>query len=234
VTRRCALVTGSSGGIGLAIAKGLLADGFTVIGIDIRRRDSDEFVTLSADLGLADECRRVAGAVERVDVLVNNAAVLHEVPLADLTADDVEQVMAVNFVAPLMLSKSFGERMAARGWGRIINVASVGARTGGNPMSAPYAASKAALVSLTKNLARNYGRFGVTVNAVAPGAIDTPMARGQFGNSFANLDDFLKDVPVGRLGRPDEVADLVRFLASQRSSFVTGATIDINGGWHMA
>jgi NAD(P)-dependent dehydrogenase (short-subunit alcohol dehydrogenase family) len=139
--------------------------------------------------------------------------------------------MAVNFVAPFILSQILGQRMTERGWGRIINIASIGAPTGGNIMSAPYAASKAALVALTKNLARNYGPSGVTVNAIAPGAIDTPMARGQLGSSNPALEDLVALIPLGRLGSPAQVAAVVSFLASERSSFVTGATIDVNGGW---
>ena len=98
-------------------------------------------------------------------------------------------------------------------------------------MSAPYASSKAALVALTKNLARNYGPSGVTVNAIAPGAIDTPMARGQLGSSNPALEDLVALIPLGRLGSPAKVAAVVSFLAGERSSFVTGATIDVNGGW---
>lgn len=233
MTRRRALVTGSSGGIGLAIAKALVADGHSVMGVDIREDESGEFPTLTADLSLADEWRRVAEAAEPVDILVNNAALLHEMPLAAITVNDIERIMAVNFIAPFVLSQLLGLQMTLRRWGRIINIASVGARTGGNVMSAPYAASKAALVALTKNLARNYGPFGVTVNAIAPGAIDTPMSRGQLGTSNPELGELLSRIPVGRLGSPAEVAALVSFLAGDRSSFVTGATIDINGGWLM-
>lgn len=209
-----------------------MADGCEVVGVDVLEGQSG-FRTLVADLGRSEDCLRIAEEVGQIDILVNNAAVLNEKALADFLPSDVERILAVNFVAPFLLSQRLGQGMAERGWGRIINIASIGARTGGNIRSAPYAASKAALVSLSKNLARNYAPFGVTVNAVNPGAIDTPMARGQLGTSNPALEDLVALIPVGRLGSPGEVAAVVSFLASDRSSFVTGATIDVNGGWLM-
>jgi NAD(P)-dependent dehydrogenase (short-subunit alcohol dehydrogenase family) len=228
---RRALVTGALRGIGLASAEALLADGCRVLGVDVREGQPGDFPMLVADLGRPEECRRVVEEAGRIDILVNNAAVLNEKPLAAIDPGDIERIMAVNFVAPFILSQLLGQKMTERGWGRIINIASIGARTGGNIMSAPYASSKAALVALTKNLARNYGPSGVTVNAIAPGAIDTPMARGQLGSSNPTLENLVALIPLGRLGSPAEVAAVVSFLASERSSFVTGATIDVNGGW---
>ena len=232
IAQRRALVTGSHRGIGLACAEALLADGCSVIGVDVLEGEAG-FPTLVADLGRSEDCLRIVEEAGPIDILINNAAVLNEKALADFLPSDIERIFAVNFIAPFILSQRLGQKMTERGWGRIINIASIGARTGGNIKTAPYAASKAALVSLSKNLARNYAPFGVTVNAVIPGAIDTPMARGQLGTSNPALKDLVALVPVGRMGSPAEVAAVVSFLAGERSSFVTGATIDVNGGWLM-
>lgn len=120
--------------------------------------------------------------------------------------------------------------MAERGWGRIVNLSSIGARTGGVSQSAVYNATKAALISLTKNIARNYGPFGITANAVAPGAVQTAMT-AHF--SPEEWEQYRAQIPLGRTGRPEEIAAVVDFLVSDRASYVTGATIDINGGWVM-
>jgi 3-oxoacyl-[acyl-carrier protein] reductase len=234
MSRRLAVVTGAARGIGRAIAQGLLDDGCSVIGVDVLGGDPGcRYPILRADLGRQEDRLRVCEQVGPVDILVNNAAILDEKPIGDFTVEDIEQTLAVNFVAPFVLIQAVVPGMAARGWGRVVNIASIGARTGGNIRSAPYAASKAALVALTKNVARNHGGAGVTANVVAPGAIDTAMSRSQMGTSNPALDHLLAAVPVGRLGTPEEVAGVVRFLVSDGASFVTGATIDVNGGWLM-
>jgi 3-oxoacyl-[acyl-carrier protein] reductase len=123
--------------------------------------------------------------------------------------------------------------MKERGWGRIVNISSVGARTGAVSQAAVYAATKAGLIALTKNFARNYGPFGVTVNAVAPGAIETPMVAGQAQVTPGFLDQITPQIPLRRFAQPSELAAVVAFLASDAASFVTGATVDVNGGWFM-
>jgi 3-oxoacyl-[acyl-carrier protein] reductase len=137
---------------------------------------------------------------------------------------------AVNLRAVFFLSQAAAETMRANGWGRIIAISSVGARTGGLSNSAIYAATKAGVISLMKNVARNYGPHGITANAVAPGAIEGFMTEHMTPEELAA---FTSQVPLGRFADPLEVAHVVDFLASDRASFVNGATIDVNGGWVM-
>jgi len=225
---RTALVTGSSGGIGSAVVTKLEHSGHHVIGVDIDQSSgrADDMVDLSS----WTDCVAVARRLAPVDVLINNAAMLVELPSEDITKAEFDAVISVNLVAPFLLMRELVPGMAERGFGRVVNIASVACRTGGTRVTGVYAASKAGLVSLTKNFAREYSARGVTVNAVAPGAIDTPMSRGQMSRDEALERRILAQLPVGRLGTPVEVAALVSFLASDDASFVTGTTIDVNGG----
>ncbi len=189
---------------------------------------------LRADLASPAAIERLVAEVGRVDVLVNNAAILIEKPIEAVTLDDFDRTIAVNLRAPFLLSRAFGQGMCERGWGRIVNIASIAARTGAVSQAAVYAATKAGLVALTKNFARNYGPAGVTVNAVAPGAIDTPMTAGQGVVTPGFREAISAQLPLRRFGDAAELAAVVDFLASDGASFVTGATIDVNGGWFMA
>ena len=171
MTQRTALVTGTAQGIGRAIAEALASDGHRVIGIDVRDQDAGSMVrTIRADLAEPAAIEAIADEVQDADILVNNAAILVEKPIEDMTIVEFDRTIAVNLRAPFLLSRAIGAGMKERGWGRIINISSVGARTGAVSQAAVYAATKAGLIALTKNFARNYGPFGVTVNAVAPGA----------------------------------------------------------------
>jgi 3-oxoacyl-[acyl-carrier protein] reductase len=235
-TPRVALVTGSARGMGRAMADVLTASGHHVVGLD--RLDQERAVltrTIAADLLDPSVPGQVVADIlateGRLDVLVHNAAVLvHDHPIAEVTLDDYELMTAVNLRAVFFLSQAAAETMRANGWGRIIAISSVGARTGGLSNSAIYAATKAGVISLMKNVARNYGRHGITANAVAPGAIEGFMTEHMTSEERAA---FASQVPLGRFADPLEVAHVVDFLASDRASFVNGATIDVNGGWVM-
>jgi NAD(P)-dependent dehydrogenase (short-subunit alcohol dehydrogenase family) len=234
MTQRTALVTGTAQGIGRAIAEALAADGHRVIGVDIRDQDVGPMArAISADLAEPPAIAALVADVGAVDILVNNAAILVEKPIEDTTIADFDRTIAVNLRAPFLLSRAIGAGMKQRGWGRLVNISSVGARTGAVSQAAVYAATKAGLIALTKNFARNYGPYGVTVNAVAPGAIETPMLASQVEVTPGLREQVTPQIPLRRFAQPSELAAVVAFLASDAASFVTGATIDVNGGWFM-
>jgi 3-oxoacyl-[acyl-carrier protein] reductase len=234
---RVALVTGSARGMGRAMGEVLTASGHRVVGLDRLDQDRGSLQrTVVADLTDPSVPGKVVADVlateGRLDVLVHNAAVLvHEHPLADVTLEDYDLQTSVNLRAVFFLSQAAAEAMRPNGFGRIIAISSVGARTGGMSNSAIYASTKAGVISLMKNFARNYGRHGITANAVAPGAIEGFMTEHL---TPAERETFTALVPLGRFADPIEVAHVVDFLASDRASFVNGATIDVNGGWVMA
>jgi 2-hydroxycyclohexanecarboxyl-CoA dehydrogenase len=231
---RIALVTGANGGIGRATTAALSAAGHEVVGLDLQPGD-DPALTRSIALDLADAAavERLCDSIGRVDVLVNNAALLIERAIEDITTDQFDRMVAVNQRGAFLLSRGLAPGMQQRGWGRIINVSSVGARTGGVTQSAVYAMTKAAMLAMTRNFARVYGPAGVTVNAVASGLIDTPMTRGQDARLPGFLERTAATTPLGRLAQPHEVASVIAFLASDGASFMTGVTLDVNGGWVM-
>ncbi len=234
VTRRTAIVTGSAQGIGRAAAEALVASGHRVYGVDVKRQDDADFEVVTADLSEADACRRIVADIGAVDVLVNNAAILVEKSVDEISDEEFNLTMAINLRAPFVLSVESAKGMAERGWGRIVNVSSVGARTGGISQSCVYSASKAGMVSITKNFARNFGPHGVTTNAVLPGAIATPMALGQFAKDPDLEQHVISTNPLRRLGEGAEVANVIAFLASNEAGYINGASIDVNGGWVMA
>jgi NAD(P)-dependent dehydrogenase (short-subunit alcohol dehydrogenase family) len=190
-----------------------------------------------ADLSDSATPDRLVRAVEDelgpVDVLAANAGLSRPASWEDVDAATFDETVAVNLRAPFLLSRAFGAGMKERGWGRIVNISSVGARTGAMSQAAVYASTKAGLIALTKNFARNYGPHGVTVNAVAPGAIETPMVAGQAEVTPGLRESITPQIPLRRFAQPSELAAVVAFLASDAASFVTGATVDVNGGWFM-
>jgi NAD(P)-dependent dehydrogenase (short-subunit alcohol dehydrogenase family) len=233
---RVALVTGSARGMGRAMCEVLAKSGHRVVGLDRIEHDTGPLErTVTADLTDPALPARVVAEIlateGRLDVLVHNAAVLiHQHPIPEVTLEDYDIQTSVNLRAVFFLSQAAAEAMRPNGWGRIIAISSVGARTGGLSNSAIYAATKSGTIALMKNFARNYGRHGITANAVAPGAIEGFMTEHL---SSVERDQFIANVPLGRFADPIEVAHVVDFLASDRASFINGATIDVNGGWVM-
>jgi 3-oxoacyl-[acyl-carrier protein] reductase len=167
----------------------------------------------------------------RLDVLVHNAAVYvttHTLP--EVTLEDYDLQTSVNLRAVFFVSQAAAEAMRPNGWGRIIGISSVGARTGGVSNSAVYNAAKAGVISLMKNFARNYGPYGITANAVAPGAVEGFMTDHL---TPEEKERFVGFIPLGRFASPLEIAQVVGFIASDGASYINGATIDVNGGWIM-
>lgn len=228
-TRR-ALVTGAAQGVGHATALALAKQGFEVVGVDIAEQEQTAAsTTITADLGDPAACHRVIDEAGQIDVLVNAHGLLEPRAIESTTLEDFDRAVNVNLRSVFLLCQGTAPSMAAAGWGRIINFSSVVARTGGLT-SAPYAAAKAGVIALTKSFATAYSNRGVTCNAIAPAAIDTAL------NSFldeAGRQKITEQIPVGRFSTPEEFAGLVSYLAGDDAGFITGATVDMNGGWVM-
>jgi 3-oxoacyl-[acyl-carrier protein] reductase len=239
--RRAAVVTGAAGGLGLAVAKLLAERGARVsmVDIDAERLAAaagevrGETQTVVADLSRTGDCDRVlVEAGERwgrIDVLVNCAAILHRVDLFELDEATFERIVNTNLRSVIWLCRGVIPVMEARGWGRIVNVTSIGVHTGGYSLtSTVYETTKAGIGNLTKTLARALAPKGILVNAVAPGAMATRMILDETPAEL--LEAVARDIPLGRLADPVEVAEVVAFLAGETNTYVTGATFDANGG----
>jgi 3-oxoacyl-[acyl-carrier protein] reductase len=220
---RSAIVTGGASGIGAAIAARLTNVGVRVHSFDI----TGDGKTVQVDVTDEEDCRRAVAACEPIDILVNSAGVAGlNAPSWKLPDGEFERVIAVNLVGTYYVCRAVMPGMVSRGWGRIVNIASIAGKEG-NPNASAYSASKAGVIGLTKSLAKEVADTGVLVNCVTPAVIDTPML-GQV--SDAHLKYMLSKIPMGRLGQPEEVAALVCWLVSDDCSFSTGAVFDISGG----
>ena len=219
-TRR-ALVTGGASGLGAATVERLRADGLEVVALDVAGGD------VSCDVTDEDALRRVADEVGPVDVLVNSAGVVGpNKPLLETTTQEWRRVLDINVLGTVSAMRVLVPGMRERGWGRVVNIASMAGKDG-NPNLSAYSASKAAVIGLTKSIGKELATSGVLVNAIAPAVIATPMNED---NDPAVLEYMTSLIPMKRIGRPEEVAELIAFLASDRVSFSTGAVYDISGG----
>ena len=233
-----ALVTGATSGIGRAIAVKLAEAGATVYLSGRRAELGKETVELIekaggtghfvvSDVADLDDVRRLAQEVGDVDVLVNNAGIFPFAPTPEQSVETYDQVFGVNVRGTYFLTAALAPAMVAKGKGTIINVSSIGADVG-NAVTSVYSASKAAMDALTRSWAVEFGAHGVRVNSVAPGPVRTDAAVTQAGEVF---EEFSTQLPLGRVGEPEEIADVVLFLASDRSSFVTGTVLAADGGY---
>ncbi len=242
---RVALVTGGARGIGLACATELSRAGAAVVIADLLAQEGDtaartivgtggRAAALTADLSRTREIpglvRKAADRFGRIDILVNNAGILNQTATEALTEDQWDRLMAINLKAVFFLTQAVLPLMVQQGGGAIISLASLAARVGGIAAGVDYATSKAGVIGLTRTLARQYGPKGIRVNAVAPGVIMTEMTR-PWPEEIRQ--DFVARTPLRRLGTPEDVARVVAFLAGPESGFITGATIDVNGGLYM-
>ncbi len=228
---RVALVTGGASGIGAAVARRLLAEGAAVASLDLRAEAPEGVLALAGDISDSPQVdaavARVEAEVGPIDVLVSSAGVPGEsLPTGEITDEEWRRVMAINADGVFYCNRAVIPGMVARGYGRIVNIASIAGKEG-NPMAAAYSASKAAVIAMTKAIGKDLARTGVLVNCVAPAVIDTPILEDV---SQEHIDYMVERIPMGRMGRPEEVAALVCWLASEECSFSTGATYDISGG----
>jgi 3-oxoacyl-[acyl-carrier protein] reductase len=237
------VITGAAGTMGEAAARWFGARGARVAMVDV-----SEARLLSLEQGMAgrargfrcdirslDEVRdtheRVVSAWGQVDILVNNAGVLSNHKVEATTLEEWRQVLSVNLDGALFWSQCVVPGMKTRRWGRIVNVGSLAAKTGGLTAGTAYSVTKGAISALTFSLARELAPFGVTANAIAPAYVKTPMVTEQLNE--AQRQALLQQIPVGRFCEPEEFAHAVGFLASPLSGFITGEVLDLNGGLHM-
>lgn len=219
---KTALITGGARGLGAATAERLRHDGVRTITVDIAG-DVDHRLDVTDEHALA----AVASTIGPIDILVNSAGIVGPgVPLVETTAADWHSVLNVNVLGTVATMRAFVPGMVERGWGRVINFASMAGKDG-NPNLSIYSASKAAVIALTKSAGKELATTGVLVNAVAPAVISTPMNAETAPDALAHITSL---IPMRRIGRPEEVAELVAWLASDKVSFSTGAVYDISGG----
>lgn len=244
---KVALVTGARRGMGKADAMALAAQGAKIVLTDISQEECQavadeiknkggEAIAFKMDVSNKAEVDQVFDEViknyGRLDILVNNAGIYKPKPAADLTEEDWEQTIHINLKGEFLCAQRAAKEMAKNKWGRIINIASVASGGVGVGIAGGvhYTASKGGIIAMTETLAIEYAPMGINVNAIAPGAIDTPMA------SSADIppdmmQKILDPIPLKRMGKPEEIAAAVVFLASEEASYITGATLYVDGGW---
>jgi 3-oxoacyl-[acyl-carrier protein] reductase len=241
---RKALVTGAASGIGHAVLSRLVREGVETVGSDIH----DAHGVVVADLTDADDVEKLAGKVGAIDFLINVAGgpvaplrtdTLPDLPKGSVPFEDISEkqwgaVIAANLTTAFLACREFAPGMKARRFGRIVNFASIAARRGSSRVGAHYAAAKGGVIGLTKTLALELGPHNVTVNAIAPGFIKTErIAQASWGHDSPQAERaFVAALPLRRAGKPEDIAGVVAMLCSDAGGYVSGATIDVNGGWY--
>ena len=245
--QRTAIVTGAARGIGAAIARRLAGDGLAVAVLDLDEAACSPVVdaiesaggralAVGADVSdegaVTDAVARVAADLGRPTVLVNNAGIIRDNLLFKMTTDDWDAVMNVHLRGTFLMSRAAQAHMVEASWGRIVNLSSVSAL--GNRGQANYSAAKAGLQGFTKTLAIELGRYGVTVNAIAPGLIETEMTAATAARMGMPFDEFTKaaatQIPVGRVGQPEDIAAMASFFVREEAGFVSGQVVYVAGG----
>ena len=240
---RVAIVTGAGQGMGRAVSLRLAADGARIVANDVNEEPAAQTVegieeaggdaiAVAGDVTSSGDVADIVGAAlekyGRIDILVNNAGVLRPTRVIDIEEDEWDWVIAVNLKGTYLCSRAVLPAMREAGWGRIVNFSSTAGKSTSTVGGAHYTAAKAGVLGFTRHLAREAAGYGITVNAVCPGLIDTEMVRGTIPDDKARA--YAASFPIQRMGEPSEVAELVAFLASDRAAYITGASLDINGG----
>ena len=223
------LITGSAGGIGSTLAEKFSEYNARVYRTDISYSDESGFIQgdISDPVFIKTLVKEIMDKEGRIDILVNNAGICPRTKISDISPEEWRQVMDINLTSVFLLSQSVLDIMIRQKSGAIVNLTSTAGKVGGIAVGAHYSASKAAIGCLTKTLAKSGAPHGVRVNAIAPGIIDTVMKDGL---SNEQMENFLNTIPLGRLGTPSEVSNMIMVLASSLSSYITGINLDINGG----
>ncbi|MBI3524062.1 MAG: beta-ketoacyl-ACP reductase [Betaproteobacteria bacterium] len=245
MVKKTALVTGGMGGLGTAICKALAADGYTIVAnclpgfppkeewLAKTRAEGYDFHAAEGDVSDYASCAAMVQKIETeigpVDVLVNNAGITRDNMLRKMVKEDWDAVLSTNLDSVFNVTHQVLPGMVERGWGRVINMSSVNG-VKGQFGQANYSAAKAGILGFTKAIAQEVAKKGVTVNAIAPGYIGTDMVMAIKPEAREQI---VATIPVGRLGQPEEIGHLVRYLSSELAGFMTGATLNINGGLHM-
>lgn len=245
-SKRTALVTGGMGGLGVAIARKLHDAGHIVLvthtpgndhvkaWLDKQADDGYTFHAYGTDIADYDACQAMAKSIigdgHYVDILINNGGITRDATFRKMSKVDWDAVLRTNLDSMFNVTKPFAESMVERGWGRIVNISSINGSKGQFGQS-NYSAAKAGIHGFTKSLAQELARKGVTVNTVSPGYLDTKMVAAIPKDILESK--VISQIPVGRLGRPAEVAALVTFLCSDDAAFMTGSNVAMNGGQHM-
>ena len=239
---RVAIITGGARGIGKAIALAFVREGARIAIVDVERERAETLkneiggiggkaISISCDISKSSEVKAMVSQVQntfgRVDILVNNAGIIRRGTIETVTEEDWDRVIEVNLKGTFNCCKAVVEIMKQQSYGKIVNVSSIAGKMGDITSAPGYGSSKAAIDALTKTLAMQLARYGINVNAVSPHAIETEMS-AQWSEERRR--EIIASIPLGRLGKPEDVAEAVVFLASDRASFITGEILDVNGG----
>ena len=240
-----AIVTGAARGIGRAVASIFVREGAKVVLVDLEkaglealqeevRKRGGEALAVPCDVSKASEVKEMIEKVlrifSRIDILVNNAGIIRRGTIESVTEEDWDRVIAVNLKGPFICSKAVVDIMKRQGYGKIVNVSSLAGKMGDITSAPGYGPSKAGLDALTKTLARQLAPYGIHVNGVAPHAIETEMSAEWSPEKRKSI---VEAIPLKRLGKPEDVAEAVLFLASDAAAFITGEILDVNGGFLM-